>query len=95
MYFIKGALRPGDRPAQEMDLIRKYHEQLVAHGVVDYSLDQCIQDLRLALLDLLSFMVIIIVLLDFSVNEEARAVRDIVRDRWGGAILEHNVGELL
>ena len=37
----------------------------------------------------------IIVLLDFSVNEEAGMIRDMVVEQFCAAILDHNAGQLL
>ena len=46
-YFLGTSLRTEDRRAAERDLVRTYHEALVAAGVGDYSLDQCFEDYRL------------------------------------------------
>jgi thiamine kinase-like enzyme len=95
MYFLAGSLALETRRVYDIDLIRKYHAELSAHGVTNYSLNQCIRDCRFALLDLMFFMVTIICLLDFNVNDEARAVRSVILERFGGAILDHRAEELL
>ena len=95
MYFISAALPLEARRASDIDLIRKYHAVLSAQGVTAYSLDQCIHDCRLALLDLMFFMVTVICLLDFDVNDEARGIRTLILERLGGAILDHRAEELL
>jgi hypothetical protein len=52
-YFLSGALG-ADLPAEvELDLVRGYHEDLVAHGVRDYAFDDCLRDYRRALLAVL------------------------------------------
>jgi len=33
--------------------------------------------------------------LDFNVNEEARSIRSVILERFGGAILDHRAEELL
>jgi hypothetical protein len=95
MYFITAALPLDARRACDIDLIRKYHAELTANGVTSYPLDQCIRDCRFALLDLMFFMVTIICLLDFYVNDEARGIRALILERFGGAILDHRAEELL
>lgn len=94
-YFLVTALPPDRRRAHEIDLLKLYHTILMEHGVQDYPFDQCIYDYRFTMLDLLYFMVMIIVLLDFSVNEEAGMIRDMAVERFCTAILDHNAGELL
>jgi hypothetical protein len=52
-YFLSGALG-ADVPAEvELDLLRGYHEDLVANGVRDYAFDECLRDYRRALLAVL------------------------------------------
>jgi hypothetical protein len=40
-YFIGAGLRQDDRRAHERDLVRRYHEGLLAAGVKDYDFDRC------------------------------------------------------
>ncbi len=40
-YFLGAGLLPDDRRAHEVDLLRRYHEQLQAGGVRDFSWDAC------------------------------------------------------
>ena len=40
-YFLGAGLLPDDRRAHEVDLLRRYHEQLQAGGVHDFSWDAC------------------------------------------------------
>ncbi len=43
-YFLGSGLRAWDRADHEADLLRIYHEALLAHGVRDYGWDQCWAD---------------------------------------------------
>ena len=40
-YFLGAGLLPDERRAHEVDLLRRYHEQLQAGGVRDFSWDAC------------------------------------------------------
>ena len=46
-YFITTALDPKHR-AEENDLLRSYHESLLAEGITDYAFDELIVDVRMA-----------------------------------------------
>ncbi len=46
--WVRGQLQPEDRRPVEPQLLRHYHDALVANGVQDYSLEQCLADYRLA-----------------------------------------------
>ena len=45
-YFLGAGLLPDERRAHEVDLLRRYHEQLHAGGVRDFSWDACWEDYR-------------------------------------------------
>jgi aminoglycoside phosphotransferase (APT) family kinase protein len=45
---VRGQLEPEVRRAAESQLLRLYHDALVANGVQDYTFDQCMADYRLA-----------------------------------------------
>ena len=45
-YFLGAGLRQEQRAAHERDLLRIYHQALLAQGVADYPWDQCWQDYR-------------------------------------------------
>jgi hypothetical protein len=47
-YFTATSVPPDERAATEPDLVRVYHSALAGHGVRDYSVEQCWQDYRLA-----------------------------------------------
>ncbi|HEY1971240.1 MAG TPA: phosphotransferase [Pseudonocardia sp.] len=46
-YFLGAAMEPEDRRRHEQELLRIYHQALLAHGVTDYDWDRCWQDYRL------------------------------------------------
>ncbi|MFG1853660.1 phosphotransferase family protein [Actinomadura geliboluensis] len=48
-YFLATSLGAADRRAHERDLVARYHEALLGHGVRDYPLDLCWDDYRFAL----------------------------------------------
>ncbi|WP_051218344.1 phosphotransferase family protein [Nocardioides insulae] len=43
-YFITTSFPPAARRLHETDLLRSYHQDLVAAGITDYSFEQCWQD---------------------------------------------------
>lgn len=45
-YFLGISLTTEDRRAHERDLVRVYHDALVAHGVEDYDAETCWEDYR-------------------------------------------------
>jgi len=49
-FFLATSLSVADRRAHERDLVTRYHEALLGHGVRDYPLDLCWDDYRYALL---------------------------------------------
>ena len=49
-YFTSQSLDIEQRRATEHDLVRRYHDTLMAAGVRDYSFDDCFEDYRLAIL---------------------------------------------
>lgn len=52
-YFLAESVSIEDRRANELDLIRHYHSALRANGVDSYSLEQCEDDYRSSMLNLL------------------------------------------
>jgi hypothetical protein len=49
-YFLATSLSVDDRRTHERDLVARYHDALLAHGVRDYPFDLCWGDYRFALL---------------------------------------------
>jgi hypothetical protein len=52
-YFLTGALATGVSDEVVLELIRGYHDALLAHGVQGYSFDRCLLDYQRALLAVL------------------------------------------
>ncbi|MGV0718260.1 aminoglycoside phosphotransferase family protein [Mycolicibacterium sp. XJ662] len=48
-YFTATSLLPETRSAIEKDLVRRYHEALLPHGIKDYDLDTCWRDYGLGM----------------------------------------------
>jgi hypothetical protein len=46
-YFVGAGLQLDDRRSHERDLVRRYHDALLAAGVTDYPFDRCWNDHRL------------------------------------------------
>ncbi len=49
-YFLSGALTADVSTDAITGLVRNYHDELVAHGIDDYTLDECLRDYHRALL---------------------------------------------
>ncbi|MEE9280703.1 MAG: phosphotransferase [Myxococcota bacterium] len=56
-YFLSGTLDPETPHQQELELLRAYHDELVAHGVRDYDFETCLLDYRRCLLVLVQRLV--------------------------------------
>lgn len=56
--FISEAFPTEQRRAEEMGLLRAYHSTLEAHGVTGYSFDECVEDYRLSMLEILVFWIV-------------------------------------
>jgi hypothetical protein len=94
-HFLVTGLPPDQRRAHELDLVRLYHTVVTEQGGREYSFEQCLHDYRFTMLDELYFLVMVLAYADFSANEAAGRIRDMAIERVGGAILDHNAGELL
>jgi aminoglycoside/choline kinase family phosphotransferase len=95
VHFLVTGLPPDRRRAHERDLLHLYHTTLTEHGVGDYSFERCLHDYRFTMLDELSFLVMVLAHIDFSMSEAAARIRDMAIDRVCTAILDHKAGELL
>ena len=88
---------PGDRRAARLDedeLLRAYHDELVAGGVADYALDQFREDYRVGVLYGWIVPVYAVGTLDSS-SERARALWTEVVERSQAAMSDHHVADLL
>ncbi|MHB8514994.1 MAG: phosphotransferase [Dehalococcoidia bacterium] len=93
-YFVCGGLPPALRRAHEMELVRLYHDLLLARGVRGYDFDRCLREYRTGALYLLVYVVISLGTLD-TANERGLALFHAWLDRATTAILELGAGELL
>lgn len=65
-YFLRPNMSEEDGDAHEDRLVRAYHEELIAAGVRDYSLEDCLRDYVLGLLWVMHRGVLLIGTLDLS-----------------------------
>ncbi len=93
-YFTAGTLPPADRKREEMNLLRKYHQVLVEHGVRGYDFDQCVEDYRASILFCLIYSVVAIPNVDLT-NERGVELFTTIMERTVSAIDDLNAGELL
>lgn len=92
--FISEAFPTERRRAEEMGLLRLYHATLAEHGVAGYSFDDCLEDYRLSLLEVLVFW---IVTGGYCVYEGDRATAYLQTSlaRFNAAIADHRCAKLL
>ena len=93
-YFMTGTLRPEERKAKEMDLLRMYHGILTERGVRGYDFDQFFQDYRASILFCWLYVVIILGTLDVA-TERGLALFTSNMERGVAALLDLNAGELM
>jgi aminoglycoside phosphotransferase (APT) family kinase protein len=95
-YFVTGSYTSEERRRCEMDLLRVYHDALVANGVRDYSFDECFEDYRRSALAFYVFLVTGREQVDMAAYEgRGQALFDTMVDRYATAILDLNAGEFL
>ncbi len=56
--FVSEAYPVEQRRAVEMGLLRTYHSTLEANGVSDYSFEECVEDYRLSMLEVVVFWIV-------------------------------------
>jgi hypothetical protein len=93
-YFLSQSVSVEVRRAVERDLLRGYHEALLAGGVRDYSLDQCLSDYRWALLFCFNYPVVGGGLGDIS-TVRGKALVEAMWERSSTAILDWDADALL
>jgi hypothetical protein len=93
-YFLSQNLPVDVRRANEDDLLRAYHDALVAGGVTDYSLEQLRDDVRVGILYGWIIPVYAVGTLDSS-SERAMALWTEVIGRAQAAMVDHDVADLL
>ncbi|MYF12317.1 MAG: DUF1679 domain-containing protein [Gammaproteobacteria bacterium] len=67
-HFLGTSLQSATRKAHELELLTHYHETLLAQGVTDFSLRECMDDYRINLL----YPVYVVVSVTPSINVDAR-----------------------
>ena len=92
-YFVAGSLTIADRRAHEEDLLRRYHDGLLAGGVRHYPLARCRQDYRAAMLRWLG-LATVASLIDVANDRGERLLATMV-ERHYTAAADHDVGALL
>jgi hypothetical protein len=93
-YFVAGTLPEGQRRATERDLVKLYHDTLIANGVTGYSFEQCWEDYRLTTLFLLAYSVIALGSLDHA-NQRGVDLFTTISKRTIAAITDLKSAELL
>ena len=93
-YFLSQNLPVDVRRTHEDDLLRTYHDTLVAGGVEGYSLDQLREDYRVGVLYGWIIPVYAVGTLD-STSERAMALWTEVIERSQAAMVDHHVADLL
>ena len=56
--FVSEAFSPGQRRDHEVGLLRSYHNTLISCGVSGYSFEECLDDYRLSMMEVLVFWVV-------------------------------------
>jgi len=93
-YFLSQNLRPADRRAVEMDLLRSYMGILGDRGTARYSLDDAKHDYKLSLLHRLGALITTIASMPFT-KEQTQMHIDVLLPRIIAAIQDHDAGSLL
>lgn len=93
-YLICGGLDPEVRRANERELVKLYHDTLVAHGVGGYSFEQCWDDYRLGALFQFVYIVIAVGTLD-PANERGMALWKAWLGRGAAAVEELSAVEMM
>lgn len=93
-YLLSQSMNVDDRRSHEDDLLVRYHDALVGHGVDGYTIDQIRHDYRIGTLYGWVIPVFAIGTLDTS-SERAMALWTNVIERAQAALMDHDVGEFL
>jgi hypothetical protein len=88
-YFMYGNIDIDTRRAHEHEVLRRYHEILLEHGVRDYSWERLLDDYVASLVVSLAIWVVNAATLD-TANERGMALFELFFDRLGAAIADHN-----
>jgi thiamine kinase-like enzyme len=93
-FFLSGNLSPADRSAHELRLLGEWRHLLIEYGVRGYEFDQALRDYRLATLFSMTFVMILLSMLDGAPARSA-ALFDAWLDRVTAAIDGLDVEALL
>ena len=92
--YICEAFPPVERRANEMSLLGLYFDTLTKNGILGYSMDQCIFDYRLAMLELFVFWVVTGGYCDFK-DDRGSVFLENALQRFDAAIKDLECEELL
>lgn len=93
-YFITGSLEPEERRAREMELLRRYHSQLLEGGVRGYSFEQLKVDYRGYFAGVVAGAVVLLGTLPEG-NERGRQLIETTVKRFIAAMQDHDSLALL
>ncbi|TAK57018.1 MAG: DUF1679 domain-containing protein [Dehalococcoidia bacterium] len=93
-YLLSGSMAPANRKRCEMDLIRAWHDELLARGVRGYSYEEAVRDYRLSVVVCLTFVTVMLNVVE-SADARALGLVDVVLDRSAAAVADLEVEELL
>lgn len=93
-FFLPGILEPGSQATVGIDLLRGYHATLEECGVRGYGFDACLRDYRLALLEVLTFVVRASAMLDFS-SRRGRLMLTRLAEQLSAALIDLEAAALL
>jgi hypothetical protein len=94
-YFISTSMPSELRRVHERDLVRTYHEQLVAYGVQDYSLETCQIDYRRGMLQAPVIVIIGWLVATGERSEKSDQMFVSLAHRMCSALKDHGVVEML
>lgn len=95
-YFLAGNFDPDVRRANQVDLIRAYHEALCRNGVTGYTFDDAWRDYRKAALVLIGYMVTGAADVDpETLNDRGRELMDRMFSRYAEAVLDLDSAEFM
>ena len=92
--FISEAFPTQQRREEEMGLLRMYHATLLEQGVGGYGFDECLEDYRLSMLEILVFWIVTGGYCDYE-GERATAYLHNSLARFDAAIADLACMELL
>lgn len=92
-HFIGTSLLPGHRRVHEIELLELYHSTLIAQGVADFSLSECIDDYRINLI----YPIFVVVTSAASVDLDQRGMKLFLSmfDRSCQAIKDSNAMDVI